>query len=318
MFLLDPSKKVLKEGELPQLNLPSKSIPTKLSKPRSTASIAKRENADICADKLSPEFCYKSLDEFKKRINQLKLPNDWLIENKDEYCLIKEVDPTLVLPKVENYASNDLSFFIRISGWNLPDSHKLYVKYNKSFKYITLSRLISEITVMKLYPGVDPTDINNSLVIQRHIVRHVFEFPSHKLSKANQLEYLRSDNCALLSKEEQSCSKCQKLKVKVKSEMNWKRNKLMSPSKLKAPISLTSPTRLKLAMQQERLKCKQLEVEFSKMKTEIEKAVKPVEKILVKTFAKYLIMRIIANSFLYETFFGRTTEIHKLLFIKQY
>ena len=67
MFLLDLSRKVLKKGELPQLNLPNKSIPTKLSKARSTASIAKRENAYVCVDKLSPEFCYKSLDEFKKK-----------------------------------------------------------------------------------------------------------------------------------------------------------------------------------------------------------------------------------------------------------
>ena len=116
IFLLDPSRKVLKEGELPRLNLPNKSIPAKLSKPRSTAYIARFENADVCVDKLSPEFCYKSLDEFIKRINLLKLPHDWVIENKDEYCLIKEVDPTLVLPKVEIYASNDLSFFIRIYG----------------------------------------------------------------------------------------------------------------------------------------------------------------------------------------------------------
>ena len=129
--------------------------------------------------------------------------------------------------------------------------------------------------------------ISITLVIQRHIVPHVFEFPSHKLSnKSNQLEYLRSDNCALLLEEEQSCSKCQKLKVKVKSEMNWKRNKLMSPSKLKAPISLTSPTRLKLAMQQERLKYKQLEVEISKMKTEIKKASKPVEQNLSEDLCK--------------------------------
>ena len=55
MFLLDPSRKVLKEGELPQLNLPKKSIPIKLSKPRSTVSITKRENTDICVNKLSSE-----------------------------------------------------------------------------------------------------------------------------------------------------------------------------------------------------------------------------------------------------------------------
>ena len=145
--------------------------------------------------------------------------------------------------------------------------------------------MISEITVIKLCPGIDAPDVNNSLVIQRHIVLHVFKFPAHKFSnKSNQLEYLWSDNCALLSEEEQSCSKCHKLKVKVKSEINWEKNKLMSISKPKAPISLTSPTRLKVAMQQERLKCKQLEVEILKMKTEIEKASKPVEKNL--TFMK--------------------------------
>ena len=110
MFLLDLSRKVLKEGELPQLNLPNKSIPTKLSKATSTASIAKRENAYVCVDKLSPEFCYKSLDEFKKRKKLLKLLNDWVTESKDEYCLIKEVDPTLVFAKVQIYASNNRSF----------------------------------------------------------------------------------------------------------------------------------------------------------------------------------------------------------------
>ena len=60
----------------------------------------------------------------------------------------------------------------------------------------------------------------------------------------------------------------------------------MSPSKLKAPISLTSPTRLKLTMQQERLKCKQLKVEISKMKTEIEKASKTVDKNLNEDLCK--------------------------------
>ena len=74
--------------------------------------------------------------------------------------------------------------------------------------------------------------------------------------------------------------------MKVKSELNWKRNKLMSPSKIKASISLTSPTRLKVAMQQERLKCKKLEAEISKMKTEIEKASKPVEKNLSEDLCK--------------------------------
>ena len=138
IILLVTLRKVLKEGELSHLNLPNKSIPTKLSKPRSTASIAKLENADVFVDELSPEFCYKNLDEFKKRINLLTLPNDWVIENKEEYCLIKEVDTSLVLPKVEIYASNDLSFFKCIYWWNLADCHNLYVKYNKSYNSVKI------------------------------------------------------------------------------------------------------------------------------------------------------------------------------------
>ena len=62
----------------------------------------------------------------------------------------------------------------------------------------------------------------------------------------------------------------------------------MSPTKLKALISLTSPTRPKLAMQQERLKCKQLDVEISKMKTKIEKVGKPVVKDLSEDLCKIL------------------------------
>ena len=99
-------------------------------KTKITVSIAKCKNADICVDKLSSEFCYRSLDEFKTTINLLKLPSDWVIENKNEYRLIKEVDATLVLPKVEIYASNDLRFYIRIYGQNLAHFHKLYVNYN--------------------------------------------------------------------------------------------------------------------------------------------------------------------------------------------
>ena len=158
----------------------------------------------------------------KTRKNLLKLPSD-LSNRKQGLVLFKKGSRPLfvVLSKFQIYTSNDLSFFICICGWCLPDSHKLYGKYNKSFKYITLSRSTSGISVMKLCPGINAPDINNSLVIQRHIVPHDFRFSVHKLSnKSNQLEYSRSNNCALLSEEEQPFSECQKLKVKVKSEVD--------------------------------------------------------------------------------------------------
>ena len=54
-----------------------------------------------------------------------------------------------------------------------------------------------------------------------HVIQDVASKDTH--SKDIQLEYLRSDNCPLLSEGEESCSKCQKLKVKVKSEVDWKK-----------------------------------------------------------------------------------------------
>ena len=50
----------------------------------------------------------------KKKL--LKLLNDWVTESKDEYCLIKEVDPTFVFAKVQIYESNDCSFLYVFMG----------------------------------------------------------------------------------------------------------------------------------------------------------------------------------------------------------
>ena len=46
----------------------------------------------------------------------------------------------------------------------------------------------------------------------------------------------------------------------------------MTPAKLKAPISKTSPERIKLALHEQRLKCAKLEKELEEIKIEIEKA----------------------------------------------
>ena len=49
-----------------------------------------------------------------------------------------------------------------------------------------------------------------------------------------------------------------------------KKHKSYIPAKLKAPVSKTHPSRLKLALQNERLKCSLLEKELATMRNEIE------------------------------------------------
>ena len=46
----------------------------------------------------------------------------------------------------------------------------------------------------------------------------------------------------------------------------------MQPAKLKAPITLTSPNRLKLTIQEQRYKCADLEKQLEEMKLELEKS----------------------------------------------
>ena len=48
------------------------------------------------------------------------------------------------------------------------------------------------------------------------------------------------------------------------------------PASHKAPVSVTSPNRSKLTLQAQRLKCKQLEHEIQKMKTEVDQKSVPV------------------------------------------
>ena len=52
---------------------------------------------------------------------------------------------------------------------------------------------------------------------------------------------------------------------------------MKTPAKLNVPISKTSPGRLKLALQQQRLKCQQLQAELQRMGTELSTNAVPVD-----------------------------------------
>ena len=72
-FCTDPGRKFIKEGELPTLNLPKKSIIKKEIPPRLDKSIRKREACEPSAVP-SPVPTYKSYTDFIKRVSALSLP----------------------------------------------------------------------------------------------------------------------------------------------------------------------------------------------------------------------------------------------------
>ena len=54
--------------------------------------------------------------------------------------------------------------------------------------------------------------------------------------------------------------------------MKKRKDKLLEPAKINAPISLTAPDRLKLSMQSYRLENKQLKNEIERLQKELQKS----------------------------------------------
>ena len=81
-------------------------------------------------------------------------------------------------------------------------------------------------------------------------------------------EYCRSLNCQVLyySNQCDHCGEAENYAIKVTKRNSRKFN---TPAKFNAPISKTSPGRIKLTLQEQRLKCQQLEDELNRMRNEL-------------------------------------------------
>ena len=87
----------------------------------------------------------------------------------------------------------------------------------------------------------------------------------------HQSKWYRSPSCTLLIPNVyEKCTKCANVEVKENKSLKRKRDNLTSPARLTAPISLTSPERVKLTLQNYRLENKQLKDELVKMRDEIQ------------------------------------------------
>ena len=290
------TRKSLKEGELPKLNLPIKSGKTPSSS-RSTSSIKKRDEL-FAFQELSPPpspspFMYKDFNNFTQRIANLSLGNCWEVKIQNNLAVVYYVSTTYVLPKFEIFIDQSLSFSLRVYGWMLNEDHELYAMYNRSFLNVTLSNFIQQLENYVLCDGIITPDPNKEHSFQKHIIPKVFEYCDYQQlqfkPRLHQDEYYRSITCKLLltginPTEKNICSPCCSLHQKFISERNHKVAVLNQPAKLNAPIKFTSPERIKLTLQDHRLKCKQLEQEVSKMRIALEKHSESVDPQLNEDF----------------------------------
>lgn len=272
-------------GEIPEMNLPLKSFESS-----STSTTTRRNSADSIVQKKleyfgniieTPSLCYKSFDEFTKRINLLKLSNSWTISFFETSVKISCMDDTHITPHFEVFVDNHLKFVVRVYLWELPEQHDIYNLCNHSFENITLSNLISILQSYCLCPGVSANQLVDISAFTQHVVPKHF-VPSFAAGSMKtplcQSTFLRSPSCHILLKESLPCSLCTSLVKRERLSLKRKSENILVPAKLNAPIKFTSSERVKLTLQDIRFENKVLKADIKLMKAEITNNNIPVDE----------------------------------------
>ena len=252
-------------GVIPTLNLPVKSFPSTKTA-RATTSIEKRSAAasSQATQPTTKTSCYKSFNDFITRISSLKLSSNWVIMNYVDQVVIYFQDNEHKIPKFEIYVNSSLNYNILVYNWHLSSEHELIKRYNGSMQNITLSSLISELTKnLVVCKGV--TEYKSENLVHHVIPKHFEESASTPLL---QTETFRSLKCNIMSLTEK-CNECSKKEKQHRLQQQKRAEKSTEPIKPNAPISLTSPERMKATIQTFRIQNKELEEKLAHLRQEI-------------------------------------------------
>ena len=207
------------------------------------------------------------------------------------------MDKLHVVPVYEIFVDGSLAFTVRVFMWLVPDDPDLYVTHKRSMRNVTLSNLISVLENYNICTGITNKSVTRTGCFIKHCIPRRFElYPETDLvteqtsmpemeleteetdmpeKPLSQTEYSRCSSCEILTECGQ-CTSCEDAEKEEKKNLKRKSNSELTPAKLHAPISLTSPERIKLALQEYRLENKQLKTELECMKQEIQKSSVPV------------------------------------------
>ena len=87
-FYFYSTRKSLKEGAIPTLNLPQKAIPSITSPPRPTITIKKRKESSATQVLSSSALFYNDFLQFKQRIVKHQINDNWSINSSRQLCNI--------------------------------------------------------------------------------------------------------------------------------------------------------------------------------------------------------------------------------------
>ena len=132
----------------------------------------------------------------------------------------------------------------------VPKQHSVYKRYEGSMLDITLTNFISRLKTYSWCIGITAPDSQQAMSMTTQVISKKFNFIQFQnlqsQSPCNQIFYFLSSTCELLLPDGKTvCKDCNALKERTVSERNWKSKKVSIPAEPEAPITLTSPERLK-------------------------------------------------------------------------
>ena len=275
-------RKKLKPGAIPTLNMPKKSHPHQENKERKQRTIVQ----DYVPIK---QAYYKDFEDLKNKLMTLKSLSEWDINiNEHEVVLTyKSKQYDVSIPYLTIILDDGLGFTVQVFNWFLPENHFMYKINKRSLKNITISNLLKACLNFQFCKGVQTQVISSTLIIQSIPKSREALATNQDDEKAlipyETLTFTRIKNCEMLVEVAETtpimqlpsyfqCNECigHAICIKKYSENTEKRHN--QPAKAKAPVSATSTHRIKLTLQQQRLKCAQLEKELKNMQEMLKKS----------------------------------------------
>uniref|UniRef100_A0A7M5VEW6 THAP-type domain-containing protein n=1 Tax=Clytia hemisphaerica TaxID=252671 RepID=A0A7M5VEW6_9CNID len=250
------SRKALKEGAIPTLHAPQKSIQTAPKPERSTSSINKRITVQAQQQKAALSIptppAYKDYDNFVKRVEKLSLPPSWSLIIYVNYVAVVKKNQEFVLPEFEIFTNSSLNIVVRYFGWMLP----LSSLPENSFRKMTLTNFLGQLEGYKVCQGVNLVEPEKAYHLQHHIIPRNFIFDHLSSSQAcqpvSEMKFIRASKCSILTHTDGPCQHCQSLSVVTRSQEAKKRKIASTPAAPRAPLSVTSAERLALTVKQNR------------------------------------------------------------------
>ena len=195
---------------------------------------------------------------------------DWQLSEENEFIYLKFSDPSFAVPKSSVIIEENFCFTIAIFNWKLPITHSIYGDNKQSLKHLKISLFLSRIFESQICHGISNYNVAESAII--HAIPKTLSLTSD--SQFECTIYKQAQTCRVLLDMNASskCFDCQHFENKANAREKKKRQIKESSLKDIAPLSASSPSRLRATVLDQCLKCKQLEHKIEKLQTEVNRA----------------------------------------------